>query len=173
MSNPVRPNGRSSRRDAEPLAIEPTIGLWSRPGYLIRRLHQLSVAVFLEEMADLNSTPLQFGAITVIANSPGVDQATIAEELGIDRVTTGDVLTRLEKNELAFRKVSARDKRYKEVFLTPAGLKLAQEGAARLSRIQDRFLEPLDGKQRKLFLDLVRCLITANERNSRMLRSAG
>ncbi|WP_424139956.1 MarR family winged helix-turn-helix transcriptional regulator [Roseomonas chloroacetimidivorans] len=172
MSSSAKVNGARLRRSApEPLAVEPAIDLWSRPGYLIRRLHQLSVAVFLEEMADLNLTPLQLGALTVIANRPGLDQAAIAAELGTDRVTTGDVLNRLEKNDLAYRQVSARDKRYKEVYLTPSGLKLAKDGAARLSLIQNRFLKPLSQDQRKVFLGLVRELIKANERDSRMLRS--
>ncbi|MCK8784505.1 MarR family winged helix-turn-helix transcriptional regulator [Roseomonas sp. NAR14] len=138
------------------------IGLWSRPGYLVRRLHQLSVSVFLEEMADLALTPVQFGALSVIANRPGVDQAAIAAELGIDRANAGDVLARLEANGLAERRVSRQDRRYREVFLTEAGQDLARRGAARLARIQDRFLRPLDAAQRATFLHLVQLLIDGN-----------
>jgi hypothetical protein len=33
--------------------------LWARPGFLVRRLHQISVAIFMEEMASLEITPVQ------------------------------------------------------------------------------------------------------------------
>ncbi|MDB5652414.1 MAG: hypothetical protein JWQ94_27 [Tardiphaga sp.] len=47
--------------------------LWSRPGFLVRRLHQISVASFLEEMASLEITSVQVAtmsrAITEARNS--------------------------------------------------------------------------------------------------------
>jgi len=139
-----------------------TMDLWSRPGYLVRRLHQISVAIFLDDMSDLNLTPVQFGALSVIANRPGIEQSLIGEELGLDRVNVGDVIARLIKNGLAQREVSQRDRRVKEVHLTEAGLRLAAEGAKRLMRIQDRFLAPLNEAQRATFLELTMLMITAN-----------
>src|ERR1700730_16523655 len=58
--------------------------LWSRPGFLVRRLHQISVAIFLEEMAGLEITPVQYGALMIVAADPGIDQSALAAELGID-----------------------------------------------------------------------------------------
>ncbi len=104
--------------------------LWARPGFLVRRLHQITVAIFLDEMAELDLTPVQFGALTIIAGRPGIEQSTLGEELGIDRVNAGDVVQRLIKNNLARREVSPRDRRFKQVSLTPEGEATLEEGSS-------------------------------------------
>lgn len=168
VQNPVMTKSSRPRAAAANLSLrEQTIDLWSRPGYLVRRLHQISVGIFLDEMSDLALTPVQFGALTVIANRPGVEQSVIGEELGLDRVNVGDVVARLIKNGLAFREVSQRDRRFKEVYLTPAGLTLAIKGSKRLKRIQERFLSPLDDAQREQFLSLLMRIIQENNDLSR------
>ena len=42
--------------------------LSDRPGHLIRRLHQIHVAMFLNKCSDFNLTPVQFGILTVLAD---------------------------------------------------------------------------------------------------------
>jgi DNA-binding MarR family transcriptional regulator len=141
--------------------------LWARPGYLVRRLHQISVAIFLDEMSDLDLTPVQFGALTIIASRPGIEQSVLGEEVGIDRVNAGDVVQRLIKNELARREVSPRDRRFKEVSLTPKGEAVLVEGIARIKRVQQRLLEPLDPEERTVFLRLLMQLINGNNDQGR------
>ncbi len=50
------------------------------PGHLIRRLNQISVALFMDRMAQvgLNLTPVQYAALCAIRNHPGIDQATVS-----------------------------------------------------------------------------------------------
>src|SRR5260370_1805656 len=84
--------------------------LWSRPGFLVRRLHQISVAIFLEEMADLEITPVQYGALMIVAAEPGIDQSALAAELGVDRANAGDVLARLSKSGYLTRDPSPSDR---------------------------------------------------------------
>jgi DNA-binding MarR family transcriptional regulator len=141
--------------------------LWARPGYLVRRLHQISVAIFLDEMADLDLTPVQFGALTIIASRPGIEQSVLGEEVGIDRVNAGDVVLRLIKNDLARREVSPRDRRFREVSLTPKGEAVLCEGMARMKRVQQRLLDPLGPVERELFLGLLMQLITGNNDQGR------
>ena len=59
--------------------------LWSRPGYLVRRLHQIHSALFAEECKKFNLTPVQYGLLTVLRDRPGSDQVTLCKEVGIDR----------------------------------------------------------------------------------------
>ncbi|MFA6616661.1 MAG: MarR family transcriptional regulator, partial [Hydrogenophaga sp.] len=56
------------------------------PGYAIRRLQQIAVGIFLQEMAagGLNLTPVQFGALQVVALQPGIDQRTLAGRIALD-----------------------------------------------------------------------------------------
>ena len=77
--------------------------LTDRPGHLIRRLHQIHVAMFLEECSAYNLTPIQFGVLTVLDDGKARDQVTIATMIGVDRNTAADVIRRLEKRELLER----------------------------------------------------------------------
>jgi DNA-binding MarR family transcriptional regulator len=144
-----------------------SVALWARPGYLVRRLHQISVAIFLDEMSDLDLTPVQFGALTIIAGRPGIEQSVLGEELGIDRVNAGDVVLRLVKNELARREVSPRDRRFKEVSLTPKGKAVLAKGLARIRLVQQRLLAPLDPDERDVFMRLLMQLINGNNDQGR------
>ena len=54
--------------------------VWSRPGFLVRRLHQIHMAIFLE-CADEQVTPIQWGIMTIVEGRPGVGHVEIAEEL--------------------------------------------------------------------------------------------
>ena len=141
--------------------------LWLRPGFLVRRLHQITVAIFLDEMAGLDLTPVQFGALTVIAARPGIEQSALGAELGIDRVNAGDVVQRLMANDLVWREVSPRDRRYKEVTLTKAGAKVLREGTKRMRRVQERLLGPLDQASRDTFIALLMQLIEGNNDEGR------
>lgn len=56
-----------------------------RPGYPVRRLHQIHFAVFLEECQQFGITPIRYGLISALLENPGIDQVTLGNKLGIDR----------------------------------------------------------------------------------------
>ena len=146
----------------QPLRTE----LGERPGYLIRRLHQIHVALFLEECgADV--TPVQYGVMTVLFNQPGMDQISLAAEVGIDRTNVADVLARLEARGVVRREVCGRDRRMKRAYLTPAGEGLARRLEARMQAAQDRLLAPLPPAKRDTFMALLTELVIANNAFSR------
>src|SRR2546423_3348983 len=129
--------------------------LYRRPGFMIRRAHQISVSLFLEETGALGITNRQYGILLVLKAEPGIDQITVAKLLGLDRSTTGMVLTKLEDAGLVGRVVGAHDRRTRSLKLTPAGEQMlkrlpeparrAQEGAvsAFLPRERATVLGPL------------------------------
>ncbi|MEP9377433.1 MarR family winged helix-turn-helix transcriptional regulator [Aquabacter sp. CN5-332] len=144
---------------------EPVAGLfslWARPGFLVRRLHQISVAVFMEGMAELEITPLQFGALSIVALSPGIEQAAVGTELGVDRANNADVLNRLEKGGLIARHTAPHDRRTKKVYLTARGRDMVLSANERFADIQKRFLGPLSAAEKKIFLALLSKLIEEN-----------
>lgn len=148
------------RRKTEPL--RGLVSLWSRPGFLVRRLHQISVSIFADEMDDLELTPVQFGAMSIIGVNPGIDQSALGEELGTDRANTADVVTRLVKNGLALRTVFPEDRRVRRIYLTEQGSDLVLEANGRLKQIQARLLAPLKPQDRASFVELMSELIEAN-----------
>ena len=66
--------------------------MYQRPGFLLRRAHQISAAIFEAACADLELTQAQYGALTVLASEPGIDQTRLARALAFDKVTVLRVL---------------------------------------------------------------------------------
>ena len=81
--------------------------------------------------------------MTVLAERPGLEQLDLANEIGVDRTTIGDVLVRMERRGLVRRKVSAGDRRAKLVQLTTKGAKIHRAMARAVQRTHDRTLDAL------------------------------
>lgn len=149
-----------AKKNVEPL--RGLVSLRARPGFLVRRLHQIGVAIFTDEMADLEITPVQFGAMSIVGITPGIDQSALGEELGTDRANTTDVINRLVNNGYVLRAVSLEDRRIRRVYLTDHGRDVVLEANQRLKNIRKRFLSPLKPVDREIFLDLMIELIEGN-----------
>jgi DNA-binding MarR family transcriptional regulator len=148
-------------------AREPRLPLWSRPGYLIRRLHQIHVALFLEECKAFRLTPVQYGLLTALAVRGELDQVSLAEELGLDRTTAAEVLSRLEARGLVVRKPNPRDRRARLARITRRGRALTAAMFANMQRAQDRMCAPLSQKERDAFMATLVRLIEANNEYGR------
>src|SRR3954470_10922204 len=133
-------------------ARELRLPLWSRPGYLVRRLHQIHCALFLEECKGSALTPVQYGLLTALAVRGELDQVSLAEELGLDRTTAAGVLTRLETRKLVSRKPNPRDKRARLARITRRGRVLMDEMFEAMQRAQERLCAPLSEKEREEFM---------------------
>ncbi|MCS6878835.1 MAG: MarR family transcriptional regulator, partial [Geminicoccaceae bacterium] len=83
--------------------------LYTKPGHLIRRAHQLATALFAEECGEL--TPVQYAALWAIAAQPGIDATRVSALIAFDRSTIGDVLERLEGKGWIRRETSPTDRR--------------------------------------------------------------
>src|SRR5215472_1533899 len=58
--------------------------LYRRPGFMIRRMHQIAVSLFVEETGKLGVTNRQYGILFVLEHRPGIDQISVANLLGLD-----------------------------------------------------------------------------------------
>lgn len=146
--------------------------LWARPGFLVRRLHQIHVAMFFEECQSPNITPVQYAILTVLSVLPGLDQTSLGQEVGLDRTTTMDVVRRLEDRGLVERRENPADRRTRHVHLTREGRSVVMALRADMARAQERMLAPLKPAQREVFMELLATLVEANNQYSRtILRS--
>jgi MarR family transcriptional regulator, lower aerobic nicotinate degradation pathway regulator len=153
--------------------VEPRVSLTDRPGFLIRRLHQIHLAMFFEACAGHNITPVQSSILTILGDQPGLDQAGLAEAIGVDRVTVGQVIRRLAARGLVERGGSAVDKRAKTVRLSPAGRALLDTLAPLTASAHDRTLAALSAEERESFMAALKKLVQAdNERGRAPLRWA-
>lgn len=132
------------------------------PGHFARRVQQLAVALFVQEVGDLAFTPVQYSALQTVCNQPGIDQKTLAATIGYDTSTIAGVIDRLEARGLLARQVSPSDRRARLVLPTEAGLKALAAVVPRMLKAQDRLLEPLNATERKEFMRLMKVVIDAN-----------
>jgi len=148
-------------------ASRPIVDLGDLPGHHIRRLHQIAVAIFLQETEAAGVTPVQYAVLQAAANQPGIDQRTLARSVGLDTSTTAGVIDRLEARGLLQRDSSPDDRRVRLLSLTDDGRALLAAVWPAMQRAQERILEPLHKAERKEFMRMVRTLVTANNELSR------
>ena len=129
--------------------------LYSRPGFLFRRAHQIADGIFVEECADLGLTPPQSSVLMVVGQYPGISQADIARLIGFDRATVGQVTRGLVARNLMRRTGSDKDKRNKAVELTPQGERVLLQARAAMARISQRLLSPLKPQERRLLMEIL------------------
>ena len=129
--------------------------LYRRPGFMIRRAHQIAVAIFLAETGALGITNRQYGILFALKHRPGIDQISVARLLGLDRSTTGMVIKKLEQAGLIGRGIGAGDRRRASLALTRAGERMLDRLTAPAQRAQTRVLSAFTPAERVQFLALL------------------
>jgi DNA-binding MarR family transcriptional regulator len=146
---------------ADPLDID------HLPGHAIRRLHQISVGIFMHEVGDLGVTPVQYAALQRVGNQPGTDQRTLARGIALDTSTTAGVVDRLEARGWMERRTAPEDRRSRQLFLTPEGQAALAATVPAMLRTQEQILAPLTPNQRQEFMRLLGMLVEENNTLSR------
>ena len=134
------------------------------PGYLIRRAHQISVAIFAEQAILFDATPMQFAVLSVLRDAPGVDQITLAQRAAFDAATLGSVVGRLLAKGWVHRQPAERDRRRKLLWLTPQGEQAQGSIAARMPDVNARVLGGLDAAECQQLTALLAKLVAHHAR---------
>ncbi|GAC1501381.1 MAG: MarR family transcriptional regulator [Bradyrhizobium sp.] len=142
--------------------------VYTKPGYLFRRMQQIAVAIFVEECRAYGLTPVQFAALVAIHTHPGIDATRLSAVIAFDRSTLGNVIERLEAKAYIERQPSREDKRVKLVYLTGSGAALLDDIMPAVDRAQARMLEPLAPADRQTLMALLTQLVELNNEASRV-----
>lgn len=137
------------------------------PGHLLRRCHQIAVAIFLDECSIYDLTPLQFAVLIVLSEQGSQDQVTLGGEIALDRTTITVVVRKLEERGLLVRDKSGRDQRSKIVSITPKGQALLDEVLPAVQEAQVRIMAPLSNEESAQLLTLLNKLAEGNNELSR------
>jgi len=134
----------------------------SQPGVMIRRLHQIYVAIYAKQCAEFGTTPVQSSIMQVLLRCPGIDQIALAGEIGVDRTTVSSVLARLEERELVRRVIDPDNRRTKRTYLTEQGRSMLLAMQASLDAAHDQLIAPLSQSERKRFTAQLSFLVQLN-----------
>lgn len=141
--------------------------LYRRPGFLLRRAHQISVSLFLEEAAGLGLTTTQYGTMVVLRARGSLDQVGIATLVGIDRSTTALVVSKLEEAGYIERRDDAVDKRRKVITLSKTGHKMLERVAEPAQRARERALAAFGKQDAAKFVALLERFVDVFNENTR------
>lgn len=133
------------------------------PGHLIRRAHQVAVAIFMEETGEFDVTPVQFAILNALIDDPGEDQVTLAAKVAFDAATFGSVIGRLEAKGWVRREADVEDRRRKLLWVTPEGERAAREMKRAVAKVQTRLMGPLDAAERRQLTALLGKLVSGHE----------
>ena len=138
--------------------------LEQRPGFLIRRLHQIHGALFQKECAAFDITPLQYSLLTALAARGTADQTTLAADVALDRTTTTGALKRLQLRNFVERSVLDRDRRAQTCRLTRKGIALLQkmERSAQIAHLKT--VSDLSKADQKRFIAMMQRIVTARSK---------
>jgi DNA-binding MarR family transcriptional regulator len=141
--------------------------MYTTPGHLIRRAQQIAVALFMEECAAFELTPVQYAAMLAIREHPGIDATRLAGLIALDRPTIGGVLERLEARGLLVRESTSEDKRIKLIYLAAEGKRSLRRAESSVQRAQERILEPLSPSDRIRLIELLSRIVDLHNEVSR------
>ena len=133
-----------------------------RPGFLIRRLHQLHCALFFEETRIYDITPVQYSLMTALAARGELEQNSLALEIGMERSSVAEVVPRMQRRGLLTRRRSLEDGRVKLISLTRKGAALLRRMASAVQRAHDRTIDQLGKRDRDWFMLQLIQLVEAN-----------
>lgn len=136
--------------------------LFGRPGFLIRRLHQLHCSLFLEETRGHDITPVQYSLMTTLDVRGELEQNTLAMQIGLERSSVAEVVPRLQLRGLLERRRSRADGRVKLIRLTRKGRALLRKMSKSVRRAHERTIDRLSKPDRDVLLLRLIELVEAN-----------
>ena len=128
-------------------------------GFLVRRMWQIHVSMFLQETKGSGMTPLQFSILLVLEESPDLEQFALAFRVGLDRSNLSEIVSRMTSTGLLKCGPSPRDRRTKVARLTKQGQQLLRRLRGKVNRSHAHLLEDLPAGERADFLRMMKKVV--------------
>jgi DNA-binding MarR family transcriptional regulator len=125
-------------------------------GQLLFRLWRASHLSAAHALGTVGLTPALFSLVNVIGARDGAIQQELGAAMGIDRTTMVSLVDQLERAGLAKRRTSAKDRRAREVAITPKGRRVLARARQLIAQTEDEVLAGLTVEQRRDLLTLLR-----------------
>jgi DNA-binding MarR family transcriptional regulator len=125
-------------------------------GQLLFRLWRASHLRAAHVLGTIGLTPALFSLLNVIGAREGAIQQELGATMGIDRTTMVSLIDQLEDAGLAKRRPSAKDRRAREVAITPKGRRHLERARRMTSQAEDDVLAGLTAAERRDLRKLLR-----------------
>jgi DNA-binding MarR family transcriptional regulator len=125
-------------------------------GQLLFRLWRASHTRTAAALDSVGLTPALFGLLNVLAARPGTNQQELGSAMGIDPSTMVSLIDQHEAAGLAKRRPNPKDRRAREVSITPKGRRLLQRARKLAVEAEDEVLGGLSAGERRELLRLLR-----------------
>lgn len=118
-------------------------------GFLLSQLGVVAARSWLSVLAERGLTAHQHGVLLTLRGASPLTLSELSRAVLVDPRNMSAVLDPLDAAGLLARGVGADDRRQRMLSLTDAGKRAADGLAAATAAIEDRFLQPLDGADRR------------------------
>jgi DNA-binding MarR family transcriptional regulator len=125
-------------------------------GQLFFRLWRASHERTAEALESVGLTPPLFALLNVLGARRGAIQQELGQAMGIDPSTMVSLIDQLESAGLAMRRTHPKDRRAKEVSITPKGRRALERARGLAKRVEDDVLRGLSAAERGQLLTLLR-----------------
>jgi DNA-binding MarR family transcriptional regulator len=125
-------------------------------GQLFIRLWRVSHTRFAEALDPLDLTTARFALLNFLRAHEGAIQQEIGAAMGIDPSTMVSLIDQLEDAGLARRRPHPKDRRAREVAITPKGARVLEQARRLATQVEDDVLRGLSGTERRQLLTLLR-----------------
>lgn len=128
--------------------------------HLMRKLVQEHTACWQTQMSQL--TKPQYAVLHAIAEHPGIEQVELTSTSVTTKATLAEMLGRMEKRGLIYRKPSDTDKRRRFVYLTEEGQTLLASSIPTANQVDAVFLQRLTAEEQDEFVRMLNAM-TSNQ----------
>jgi DNA-binding MarR family transcriptional regulator len=125
-------------------------------GQLFFRLWRASHTRTAAALESIGLTPALFAVLNFLQARDGAIQQEIGAAMGIDPSTMVALIDGLERAGLAERRPHQKDRRAREVVITPKGRRTVERGRALARGVEDEVLHGLAAAERRQLLKLLR-----------------
>ena len=124
-------------------------------GHILRRASQRHTAIFAENMPE-GLTPTRFAALAMLLAQGGLSQNALGRLTAMDIATIKGVVDRLAAKGLVSVRPDPKDARRNLIELTQSGRALVSEAIPAGQKISEETVEPLNPKERRQLVKLLR-----------------
>ncbi|OZI37114.1 hypothetical protein CAL29_01400 [Bordetella genomosp. 10] len=147
--------------------VERLSQLYSRPGFLLRRAHQIYVAIFEANFEKLSLSPAQYSVMIALHDLHGVNQGDLAKAIGMNKVTVSQIVQALEARGWITRKKAEIDRRQRTLTLTAAGRRALNQTAKMAEATYAEQMAPLTEPERQHLFALLHRIVDELEPRAR------